>query len=614
VAVEVAVNQPWLARNKPFAGGVVLAAITLLVWSRVLWNPFINYDDWNYVTENPNVQMGLRWKTVSWAFTSFSAANWHPLTWLSHALDCQLFGLHASGHHLTSLLLHVGNVVLLYWLLYAATRLAGRSFCVAALFAIHPLNVESVAWVAERKNLLCTFFFLLAIAAYGWYVRKPVTARYSLVVGLFGLGLASKPMAITLPFVLLLLDVWPLKRIRNLKWLKKRRLEYEADLEAPSFALPTVSFSTAFVEKLPLLILSGASAVVTVLAQRHGGAMQSAGQLPFNLRFENAFRSYALYVWKAFFPAGLAPYYPHPGANLSPLQVTMGVIFVFGVSLWVWMKRGDAPSLLVGWLWYLGTLVPVIGIVQVGGQALADRYTYIPLIGIFVMAVWTGADLMRRFSAGRVFQVASTAAVIAALSFLTWRQLGFWSGSIDLWTHALAVTADNPVAEKRIASALLDAGRLDEAAAHFQVFLKMDPHDPTSLANLAAEAQKQGHLQEAIAAYELALGASDDPKLKAAVYVNLWTIYTQRGDFARAQENFDQAVAMNPQIPRVMIPSFLQSVNTQPDKLNFLQLGQLLEKAGRDQDARAAYERSLSLDPTFTEAKIMLARVGASNR
>jgi protein O-mannosyl-transferase len=597
-------------RWQPLVPCVALVALTLVVWIRVLGNPFINYDDPLYITENTNIR-ALNWKTVSWAFTALYEGNWHPLTWLSHALDYQLFGLNPLGHHLTSLVLHVFNVVVLYLLLYGATKKAGRSFCVAALFAIHPLNVESVAWVAERKNVLCTLFFLLALAAYGWYVRKPNVTRYFLVIAAFALGLASKPMVITLPCLLLLLDVWPLRRIRfqpqsSGTSKQQRRIDFET--RRGEIPLPIVSFSKAILEKLPLLVFSAASAIVTIYAQRT--AMPSTEALTLAVRFENAVHAYSMYIWKAFFPIGLAPIYPHPGNSLTFLQVSVAALFLILASFGVWMKRETAPFLWVGWLWYLGSLVPVIGIVQVGKQAMADRYAYIPLIGIMVMVVWTVADLLEGSSNGRRWQTAVAAIFLITFSYLTWRQLGFWHTKVGLWAHTLAVTRDNDVAEANMGGALVEAGRFDDALPHFRNVLRMDPENATSLVDLAAEMQQKADLHGAINFYEEALVASTDPKLRAGVYVNLWTIYTELDNFAIAQTNLEQALAIDPKISQALIPSFAQTVSARPSAQGCLQLGELFQRAGHPDQAQSAYNCALTLKPDYSEARKMLEQLG----
>jgi len=351
---------------------------TLALYNPVNRHPFVNYDDDRYVTENAHVHNGLNWDTLTWAFSAEEQGNWHPLTWLSHALDFQLFHLNATGHHFTSLLIHSANAVLLFLFLLYATGRVGPSWFVAALFALHPINVESVAWVAERKNVLCTFFFFAALLAYCWYARKPAWRRYLAFAGLFALGLMSKPMVITLPFVLLLLDYWPLGRLK----------------ESPPSAspIPQASLSKLLVEKLPLLALSAASAAITMQAQRAGGAVRSTAQFSLGVRVENAVVAYATYLWKTIWPAHLAPLYPHPGDSLPVWEVVISALVLLAVTSVVARFRAKR-YLLTGWLWFLGTLVPVIGLVQVGDQAMADRYAYIPLVGIFVMIAWGVADL-----------------------------------------------------------------------------------------------------------------------------------------------------------------------------------------------------------------------------
>jgi len=350
--------------------------LTLALYNPVNSHPFVNYDDDRYVTENPHIHNGVEWDTIAWAFTSIEQENWHPLTWLSHALDYGLFHQNPTGHHFTSLLIHAANAVLLFLLLAFATRRSGPSLLVALLFALHPINVESVAWVAERKNVLSTFFFLGAIGAYGWYARKPHWQRYLAVATLFAAGLMSKPMVITFPFVLLLLDYWPLGRVEG---------------NQASSPGPTLSWTKLLVEKLPLLALSAASAVITMKAQQAGGAMRSTAQFSLGVRVENAVVAYATYLWKLIWPSHLAPLYPHPGDSLASWQVALSLLVLLAITSIVLAFRAKR-YLLVGWLWFLGTLVPVIGLVQVGDQAMADRYAYVPLLGIFVMIAWGFAD------------------------------------------------------------------------------------------------------------------------------------------------------------------------------------------------------------------------------
>jgi len=445
-------------------GCLFLVFATLALYSPVGNHPFVNYDDESYVVHNAHVQAGLSWDTLTWAWTATENQNWHPLTWLSHALDCQLFGLNASGHHWTNVVIHTANVVFLFLLLLRATGARGPSLLVAALFAIHPLNVESVAWVAERKNVLSTLFFLLALGAYGWYAQKPGVRRYLALTLLFLLGLAAKPMVITLPFVLLLLDYWPLQRIEG--W----------SAPAAAFRVPQSRFSRLVVEKLPLLVFSAASAVITIKAQ--GDVVVPVSVLPFFTRLEDAFYAYGMYLWKAFWPASLAVVYPHPGRTLAAWQPGLALLTIATVSAAVWKLRSTRPYLVVGWLWFLGTLVPVSGIVQVGMQVMADRYAYVPLLGIFVIVAFGTEQLALRFGMKPRSQMAAAAVVLMALSVISWRQIGYWQSNYDLWSHTVQVTKNNSIAERSLANALLAEGRFAEAMPHLSNANKLEAQDP----------------------------------------------------------------------------------------------------------------------------------------
>jgi len=583
---------------------LLLAVATLVIYNAVNQHPFVNYDDDRYVTENLHVRAGVNWETIRWAFASTEQANWHPLTWLSHALDCQLFHLNASGHHLTSLMIHVTNAVLLFLLLAYGTGRAGPSLFAAALFALHPINVESVAWVAERKNVLCTFFFLMAIGAYGWYARKPDWKRYLAVVFFFACGLMAKPMVITLPFVLLLLDYWPLGRARG-------------SSQAVS-GLPQTTWGKLVAEKIPLLVLSAASAIVTMLAQSSGGAMRSVTQFSLGVRLENAVVAYAMYLWKAVWPARLAPLYPHPGDSLAGWQVGLSFVVLLVISTFV-LRFRSKPYLLVGWLWFLGTLVPVIGLVQVGDQAMADRYAYIPLIGIFVMISWLAADgaEVRKIPEPACIGVATC--VVLALALLTHRQLAYWDSSYDLWAHTLAVTKNNFIAEDNLGGALLMDGKTDEAYPHFQAAAQINPRDPMSHTNLGTYLQEHGHSQEAIAEYNTTISLTSDAGLLASTYANQGTAYRELGDSTRAQAAYEDALRLNPgQFNAYLgmgqllehegkvgdaIANYSRSVELRPTAEGYLYLGRALEKAGRPQEAMAAYQEALKIAPDFQEAQ-----------
>ena len=385
-------SQPGAGRFARPAKKILVLSLFLVVATVALYypaihHPFVNYDDDGYVTENVHVQTGLNWDMVEWAFTSYDQANWHPVTWLSHALDCQLFQLDPAGHHGTNVLLHALNVVLLFWILVQATGSAGRSFMVAALFALHPINVESVVWIAERKNLLSMLFFLLALGVYRWYARGPRPGRYAVVALLFALGLMAKPQVITLPFVLLLWDYWPLRRMFT-------DGEFAATGAATIF--PVRSFSRLILEKLPLVVLSAVNAAITMQAQRLGGLNPDVS---LSARLANALVCYARYVGKAVWPTRLAPMYPHPGNSLAKWEVFTALLFLLVVTALVTAGRRHR-YLPVGWLWFLGTLIPMIGLVQVGRQAMADRYAYLPFIGLFIMICWGWRTVWWRVAGG----------------------------------------------------------------------------------------------------------------------------------------------------------------------------------------------------------------------
>jgi protein O-mannosyl-transferase len=567
---------------------IVLAAITFTVYFPAIFHPFVNYDDYDYVTQNPHVQSGLSAETISWAFASTDASNWHPLTWLSHALDCQLFGVNPHGHHLTSVLLHTCNVVLLFLILQWATGALGMSAMVAALFALHPFNVESVAWVAERKNVLSTFFFFLTLAVYGRYARRPSFGRYLLLALAFAMGLASKPMLVTLPFVLLLLDYWPLARIHS--WTEPRHN-------------PQASWPRLLMEKVPLMCLSMASSIITMIAQK--GAVSQF--VTFRMRIENAIYSYACYVMKIFWPVHMVVIYPHPQNELSKLAVATSTLFLIAVSFLVWRWRKKSPYAIVGWLWFVGTLVPVIGIVQVGDQGMADRYMYIPAVGIFVILVWSFEEWAKSQawlpdSARSIALQVVASFVLLALGLLTIHQIHYWRDPMDLWEHALQLTKDNFVAEDHLAGLLVEQGRSAEANRLFQSAARLAPLDPISHTGLAAAAQDRGDLQEAIRNYEIALKAKDEG-IVALTYANLGVVYRQLGDYSAARENSEQALSHRPETVEVMIQESLEALQSVPEPSGYVRLGFLLEGAGRMDHAKSAFEKALQLNPNFAPAQ-----------
>lgn len=606
-----------LTQRKPVLC-LVLVAVTLLPYLTMTRNAFLSYDDDHYVVRNAHVVAGLSRDTVKWAFTTFEQANWHPLTWLSHALDCQLFQLHPAGHHFMNLLLHVLNVVFLFVILQRWTGYTGRSLMVAALFAVHPVNVESVAWLAERKNVLSMLFFLLALAAYGWYARRPAVGRYLCVAALFALGLMAKPMVITLPFVLLLLDYWPLERMNSGSSEPSRESSdhgVTADNKRPFWWL--------CLEKVPLFVLSAASAVVTVMAQKAGGAVASTVVRSPLLRVENAIVSYTRYIGKAIWPSGLAALYPYP--NAIPLwQVAASALLLLLVSVLV-LRYRERRSLLVGWLWFLGTMVPMIGLVQVGNQAMADRYAYLPFVGLFVMIVWPLAEWARRRQVATGYLAAAGLAVVLALGAATFVQVQYWHDDYRLWSHALAVTQKNFVAENNLGRALTTQGRVEEAVVHFRAAARIEPGDPASQINLGIYAQNHGNLQEAAARYQRVLVLATDAELRASAYANLGTVYFALHDYGRAKESFESSMKLGFTFPAVLLDSALIAQKTgdldraidcyarfaamEPSDVAYLLLAQALNLAGRRKEADFAAEQAQRLSRDMIQAQKIVEKV-----
>jgi hypothetical protein len=467
-----------------------LVVATAAVYAPVRQHDFVNFDDASDVTSNRLVQQGLTWEGLRWALTTGEESNWIPLTRLSHMLVCELFGMNAGAHLLVNVGLHCSNALLVYAVFLALTGAVWPSGFVAALFALHPLHVESVAWVAERKDVLSAFFWLLTMGAYVLYTRRPGWLRYSAVVGCFALGLTAKPMLVTLPFVLLLLDIWPLRR-----------------LPLQTSSVPVLARLVA--EKVPLLALAAITSVVAFQVQRDWGAMPTAAQLPWTLRGGNALVSYVRYFGMMVWPVNLAVFYPHPGA--LPLRVVVSAgLMLAGVTAWVMRAARVWPALAVGWLWYVGTLLPVIGLVQVGLQARADRYTYLPLLGLFVMAAWGLGEWPGRWRWGRVALAGGAVAVILACAAATGRQVAVWQNSVTLFEHALAAGWKSPLAHYNLAHALAQRGRTAAAIAHYRESVRLQPAEPRTHDNLGLLLAEQGRTAEAIAEIREALRLKPD--------------------------------------------------------------------------------------------------------
>ena len=523
--------------------GLVLVVATLAVYFPVNGYPFISLNDGEYVAHNVHIKQ-LNWEMLKWSFTSYYAANWHPLTWLSHALDRQLFSLDSGLHHDSNLLLHVLNTVLLFWILWRATASAGRSFMVAALFALHPMNVESVAWIAERKNLLSMFFLLLTLGAYQWYASKPRLGRYLVVAVLFALGLMSKPQVITLPFILLLWDYWPLGRaaFRPSPFAPRQNISGEVSVErrgtnnegAPSGEkrIANSEWRWLILEKLPLLALSAASAFLTVAAQRAGGAMGGVQRAySFAVRVENAVVAYTQYLGKAVWPTHLAFFYPHASRFR---HVWLESLLLLAITVLAVASK-NRRYLAVGWLWFLGTLVPMIGLLQVGGQAMADRYAYLPFVGLFIAICWGVADWAEQWHVAEVWVAGASVAILLLLAFATHRQLSYWSDDVALWSHTVQVTKNNSGAENVLGEALQKEGRADDAMLHFRAAAAMDPLLPYPYYHIGVYEQQHGNPRGAIERFKRVIELTQGDmgvmaSLRADTLVRMYTAYDTIGD------------------------------------------------------------------------------------
>jgi len=495
---------------------IALAGVTWLVFSQTLWHDFINYDDPHYVYENTKITGGLSISGIAWAFSHIHSLNWHPMTTISHMLDCQLYGLKAGWHHFTNVLLHTLAAMLLFLALQQMTGAVWRSAFVAAVFAIHPLRVESVAWIAERKDVLSGVFFMLTLLAYVNYVRLPRIRGYLVVVFLFACGLMSKPMLVTLPFVLLLLDYWPLDRIKGQLWKR-------------------------VAEKIPLIALSAVSSVITFLVQK--SAVGQTEELPIFERINNAVVSYVLYIWQMLWPVNLAVFYPHPENRLPPWEIVCCLLVVMCITVAAIALRTHRPYLLTGWLWYLGMLVPVIGLVQVGWQGRADRYTYLPQIGLYIAATWGVANLTALHRHRRATLSTVAVLVIAALSSCAWVQTSYWRNSETLFRHALAVTTNNDVAENNLGIVFLGQGKLDEAISLLQSAVDLRSDNSPAHENLAKALLQKGEVDNALVHYRKLLELQPD---NIEVHNIVGTVLIQQHRIREGVEEWRKGLAIDP--------------------------------------------------------------------
>ena len=605
-------SQPSLSRPslfRPFVlhssqGQIAVLALLLVLATVALYNPiarapFLNLDDDIYVTQNPEVRSGLTWHSIAWAFRTTTATNWHPITWLSHELDCQLFGLNPAGPHMVNVLLHAASAVLVFLLLAKATGAMWRSLMVAALFALHPMNAESVAWIAERKNVLSMFFFLLALGAYGWYARHPRLGRYLAVTALYALALMAKPQVITFPFALLLVDYWPLERFGGTG-------ADEVDSRSLAASPARRTFFGLVREKIPWFALSAASALITLKAQ----SAAKHEELALWEHLANAALSYGRYLEKTFFPTDLAPMYPHPGRTISVPAAALSAIAIAAVTILAVIFR-QRRYLFVGWFWFLGTLVPMIGLVQVGVQGMADRYAYIPLLGIFVIVVWGVADLARYLRVSIFVPVTASVLVLLALGFALHRQVSFWTDNFVLWRHTLDVTRDNFIAEDSAAGALLAQGKLEEALPYFRRAQAIRAGDPISALNIASYEQQHGDNGNAIELYGKVIELTSSPQLLALAHANRGYAYLALDEGDKAKQDFELALKEQSDYAPAYLgfgmlaqragdwaeaaQNFERAIKLQPTPIAYERLAEVLESLGQTEAANAARERAAKL-------------------
>ena len=593
--------------NRDIIFCLLLVLATFTTYFPAVHNGFVNYDDNRYILENPHIQSGLTWKTIRWALTAYYESNWHPLTWISHAVDISLFHFNAGMHHAVNILLHALNSLLLFFILRSITARHWESFFVAALFAVHPINVESIAWAAERKNVLSMFFLLVALYAYGKYARQPSVFRYLMVAIPYALGLTAKAQIITLPFLLLLWDFWPLQR-----WTPHDLARHGGE----SGRMHAIFWKLCG-EKLPLILLSIASAAFTLQAQTRGGAVQvanstvhSVAAYSLHVRLENAIVAYAQYFKMLFWPAGLAPMYPHPGAEIRIASVVFSGFLLVVITAIVVLAR-EKKYLAVGWLWFLISLIPMIGIVQVGSQAMADRYAYLPLIGLFCMLVWGISDSAAENALAQTLVVVCGFALLAASGASAYRQTEFWRNSETLWNHTLRVTERNFVAHDSLAEYLMKQGRFSEACGHYQSSVAIYAEDMPAHEGLAICAQARRNMPEAIQQYDLVIRLAIEPHIRSTAFANLGSLYRGLGDYKLAKENYESALKLDPDLPIALVGTgllaqrgwdysqaaaqFAHAMKVEPTSVGYLLLAHALQRAGRSAESKQAFQEAQRL-------------------
>jgi tetratricopeptide (TPR) repeat protein len=613
-----------VARLKPPAVGdgraallvaVLLAVVTLATFSPLLRAGFTNFDDPIYVTENARVKAGVTWDNTRWAFSTTYFGFYYPLTWLSHMLDCQLFGVWGGGHHLTSLVLHLSSTLLLFGLLRRTTGYLWPSAVAAALFAVHPLHVESVAWIAERKDVLSTFFLMLALWAYVEFARKPGLVRYLVIMVLFLLGLMSKSMIVMAPLLMLLMDYWPLGRLR---WVADG-----ANGPDPRAAFLR-SLGRLMLEKVPLIVLSFVFVAITIHAQKN--AIGQLEAFPLHTRLLNAGISYLGYLGKTMIPVNLAIFYPYFTADITLLRAAPAFLLLALATVLAWRWRADRPWVLMGWLWYLGALAPVIGILQVGSQASADRYTYVALIGILVALAWCAAEVPLRTTTARIVAGAAGVCLILGYASVAWFQADTWRDSVSVFSHAVRVTKGNYLAQTLLGTALQEKGDLRGAADHLKMAVQLAPRNVDAWGDLGRLFLKMGELKESAACFERVIAL--DPK-DARAYANLGPVRELQGRMDEAEAAFAHAVNLIPENAGYRVD--LGRIEAQMDKdekarLNFAEaaqlnptshrafyyLGLLDAKEGKAAEAEANYRKAMTLAPDLPQPRVKLAKLLAA--
>lgn len=596
-------------RQKTATVVVLLVLATCIVFSGALFNDFIeDYDDSLYVLDNKTVRAGLTWRGLRYALTSECAGNWHPLTMLSHMLDCQLYGVHPFGHHLTNIVLHAANAAVLFLVLHRMTGACWRSAVVAALFALHPLHVQSVAHIAQRKDVLSTLFWFLTMGAYVWYCTRPSIKRYAWVTLLFVLGLLSKPMLVSLPIVLLFMDYWPLNRF-SLK--NSRAGQVVADL------LPCLR------EKIPLFTLTVVMSVITFLVQRSAEAVSTLAERPLLLRLANATVSYVAYMRMAVWPSGLAAHYPFP-SDVPIGKAAASATVLLLLTLLSLVRLRNRPYFAVGWFWYLITLIPVIGLVQVGSQAMADRYTYVPLTGLFIAVAWGAADAAPHRPRIRMALTAFACGALIVFALCTWRQLQYWRNTETLWRRALAVTTNNAVAHSFLGSILRKQGHLEEGLAHAIAAVRIWPY-PDEMVNVGIALMLVGRTAEAEEHFKKALAKAPN---HSSAYYNLGLLYLTQERFEEAEDAFAKVRPQSGELHATLARAYLEaghpekaelhcreSLKLEPtDATTYITYGLVCQRQGRSEEAIRAFQEAVRLDPRLGDAESLMARLREPHR